>query len=66
MHALIKLKDSVLLLLAGCLAAILAGLFWYQLGEVAFTVFNAFVIIALVLNNRALRAKVGKAQGKEP
>ncbi len=63
MHNLIKLKDRMLLFITACIATILAGLFWYQLGEHAFTVLNALVVIALVLTNRALRSQLCKMRG---
>jgi hypothetical protein len=54
------MKDKLLLLLVGCVAAFGAWAYWHYSGEYRFTLFNLIVFISLFLENRNLRKQLNE------
>jgi hypothetical protein len=52
------MKDQLMLLVAGLVAAVAVWAFWHYLGAQAGIVLAAIVFVALILDNRRLRKEV--------
>ncbi|MBI6739159.1 hypothetical protein [Pseudomonas syringae] len=56
------MKDSLALLATGIVMAFFAWLFWSSLGQDAFAVFGALMLVVLALENYRLRRQVKALQ----
>lgn len=54
------MKDSILLLVTACCAALFAWLFWYLVEKIGLDLFVFFVFTALYVDNIRLRREVNK------
>lgn len=56
------MKDDAFLLIAGIIAAAIAWAFWHFLGEQAFVVLLAIVLLGLLVDNQRLRQELSRVK----